>query len=167
MDRGLRPGSFCVLPDARLVGVRARAPEEPVEVAVGGPGSCRAAGDAEDDVEERIGQGMAYGQAPEVHKDLYDLPPCCPDEPDRGAGDHGVQWRVEELVVAPAAVDDLGGYRDEGEGRYEVGYLVVERDRLEEVPQKAGPVQGGAEQNEGYYPVTRHLLALPVSSSAP
>src|SRR3712207_8706879 len=114
MDRGLRPGSFCVLPDARLVGVHARAPEEPVEVAVGGPGSCRAAGDAEEDIEERIRQGTAYGQAPEIHKDLYDLPPRGPDETDGRAGDHRVPWRVEELVVAPAAVDDLGGYSEIG-----------------------------------------------------
>lgn len=42
------------------VGVRARAPEEPIEVAVGNPGPQRAAENAEEDVEERVGQGVVY-----------------------------------------------------------------------------------------------------------
>jgi hypothetical protein len=73
-----------------VVGVDARAVEEPVEVAVGGQGSG-----------------------------------------------------------GPAAVDDL---RQDHDGREEVGDLVVERNRLEEVPQKAGPVEGNADQDEGYDP---------------
>ncbi len=64
--------------------------------------------------------------------------------------------RVEELVVAPAAVDDLRGDGDEHEGGKEVGDLVVERDRLEEVPQEAGPVEGGADHYEGHHPRARH-----------
>jgi hypothetical protein len=62
-----------------VVGVDARAVEEPVEVAVGGQGSG-----------------------------------------------------------GPAAVDDL---RQDHDGREEVGDLVVERNRLEEVPQKAGQLR--------------------------
>jgi hypothetical protein len=56
----------CVSPDPGSVGVDARASEEPVEVAVGCPGPCGAAEDAEDDVEDRVGQGVAYGEAHHV-----------------------------------------------------------------------------------------------------
>ena len=99
---------------------------------------------------------MAYGEAHEVERDLYDLPRAGPDEADDGARDNGAPRRVEELVVAPAAVDDLGQDRDQGEGRDEVGDLVVERDGLEEVLQKSGPVQGRADQDERYDPGARH-----------
>jgi hypothetical protein len=51
------------LPDSRPVGVRARASEEPVEVAVGDPGAHRAAEDAEKDVEERVRQSVVYMEA--------------------------------------------------------------------------------------------------------
>jgi hypothetical protein len=51
------------LPDPRPVGVPARAPEEPVEVAVGDPGPQRAAEDAQKDIEERVGQSVVYVDA--------------------------------------------------------------------------------------------------------
>ena len=43
------------------MGVDAGAVEEPVEVAVGGPGSGGPAGDAEDDVEDRVGGAWLIG----------------------------------------------------------------------------------------------------------
>ncbi len=85
----MRPGPFCGLPDPGAVGVYARASEEPVEVAVCGPGSCSAAEDSEDDIKDRIRVGTAYGEAHRVQHDLYDLPPASPDETDDGARDHG------------------------------------------------------------------------------
>jgi hypothetical protein len=123
------------------VSVGGRASEEAVEVAVGGPGPHGAADYAEDDVEDRIRDRTAYGEAHEVEDDLYDLSRAGAEEPDDGPGNHGALRRVEELVVSPAAVDDLRRDGHEREGRDEVGDLVVERDRLEEAPQKAGRVQ--------------------------
>src|SRR5919107_1690168 len=78
----------------------------------------------------RGGEGNDKGQGGEAHEVgeyLYTPPPAGPDEADDGPGDHGAARRVEELVIAPAAVDDLGQDRHEGEGRDEVGDLVVER----------------------------------------
>jgi hypothetical protein len=57
----------------------------------------------------------------------------------------GKARRIEELVVPSSAVDDLRRDRNQREGCEEVGDLVVERDGLEEVPQKAGPVQACAD----------------------
>ena len=62
----------------------------------------------------------------------------------------------EELVVAAITVDDLRDYCHEHEGVDEVGDLVVERDRLEEVPQEAGTVQDDADHDEGHRPRTWH-----------
>jgi hypothetical protein len=56
------------------------------------------------------------------------------DEPDRAPRNESVAGRVEELVVAPVPVDDLRRYRHEGERRYDVRDLVLERHRLEDVP---------------------------------
>src|SRR5215211_1145844 len=57
-DRGIGASglrSFLALTDAGLVGVRTRASEDTVEVAVRGPRARGAAEDAEEDVEDRIG----------------------------------------------------------------------------------------------------------------
>src|SRR5918998_3475363 len=155
-SRGARPRPFCVLADPGPVGVDSRASEEPVEVAVGGPSDRGAADDAEHDVEDCVSQGAAYGEAHHVQHDLYSLPPTSPHEADDGARDRGAARCVEELVFSPAAVDDLRRDHDQREGRDEVGDLVVAGDGLEEVPQKAGPVQACADQDEHYYPPARH-----------
>ncbi len=99
---------------------------------------------------------LAAGEIIEQY--LEELPAYRADEPDHAPRDESVTGRVEELVVAPATVDDLRRKRDQREGRDEVGDLVVARDRLEEVPQKAGPVEGRADQDEGYDPAARHPL---------
>ena len=83
------------------------------------------------------------------------LPAGGPDQAYDGAGDHGAALVLKNSSL-PRAVDDLRRYRHEREGREEVGDLVVERDRLEEVPQKAGPVESDADEYEGYDPATRH-----------
>ena len=59
-----------VLPDPGTAGVDARASKEPVEVAIGGQGPRRATQVAEDYVEDRVGQDMAYGEAHHVQHDL-------------------------------------------------------------------------------------------------
>ena len=99
------------------MGVRARALEEPVEVSISEPGPQPAAEDAEEDVEERVGQGMVYVDPHEVHQYLYPLPRRRSDEADDATRDDSVPRGVEELVVAPAPVDDLGRDRDEHERR--------------------------------------------------
>ena len=63
------------------MGVDARASEEPVEVAVGGPGYRGTAEDAEDDVEDCVGQGAAYGEAPKVKQASMISHPPAPTRP--------------------------------------------------------------------------------------
>ena len=69
---------------------------------------------------------------------------------------------VEELVVAPAAVDDLRRYRNQGKRRYEVRYLVVEWNGLEDVPRKTRPVQDDAEDDQPDNPTAWRPLPPPV-----
>src|SRR5215203_833481 len=154
---------------AGAAGVGARAVEEAFQVAVGGPGAGGPAQHAEEDVEDGVGRGVAYGEASHGHDYLYALPACGPDEAYDRARDHGAPRRVEELVIAPAAVDDLRQDHHQREGREEMGDLVVERDRLKELPQEAGPVEGYADQDEGCDPAAWHppvtsLLSLDLPS---
>ena len=51
---------------------------------------------------------------------------------------------------------DLRRARDQRKRREEVGDLVVARDGLEEMPQKAGPVQACADEDEHEYPLAWH-----------
>ena len=76
-------------------------------------------------------EGAGYGEAQHVQYDLYPLPLRGFYQPYNRVRYDGVPRDVEELVVAPASVDDLGGDGDEHEGGEEMGYLVIERDRLE------------------------------------
>ena len=112
-----RPGSRALaqlaeLANAGAVGVGARAVEEPVEVAVSGPGASSSSEDAEDDVEDRVGQSVAYGDAHKREDDLYTFPTHGTDEAYGGARYHGSCWGIEEFVVATGAVDDLRRYED-------------------------------------------------------
>jgi hypothetical protein len=86
------------------------------------------------------------------------------DQADDHARDDRVLRGVEELVVAPAAIDDLRGDGDEHEGSQEVGDLVVAGDGFEQVPQKASRVQHGTENDQRYDPSARHPLRPPVSA---
>jgi hypothetical protein len=63
------------------------------------------------------------------------------NETDHATCEQGVAWRVEELVVAASPVDDLCRYRNEREGGNDVSDLVIEWHRLEDVPEKAKPIQ--------------------------
>src|SRR5215210_4632783 len=138
------------------VGVRTRAPEYTVEVAVRGPRARSAAEDAEEDVEDRIGQGVGNANAHSGHQDLDALPTCGAEEPDDRACNDGPQGCVEELVISPATVDDLRQYEHERERRNEVGELIVENNGLEALPQKSGRVQRDAEQDQDYDVLSRH-----------
>src|SRR5215207_1637947 len=81
--------SFVALADARLVGVSTRASEDTVEVAVRGPSARGTAEDAEEDVEDRIGQGVGYAYSHQRHHHLDALPACGAEEPDDGACNDG------------------------------------------------------------------------------
>src|SRR5215208_375038 len=142
--------------DAGLVGVRTRASEDTVEVAVRGPRARSAAENAEEDVEDRIGQGVGNANAHAGHQDLDALPTCGAQEPDGRACDDGPHGCVEELVFSPSTVDDLRQYEHERERRDEVGDLVVEQNGFEELPQKARRAQHDAEQDQGYDVFSRH-----------
>ena len=71
-----------MLPNLGPMRVRARAPEEAVEVAVGGPSSYRAAEDAEEYVEYRVGQGMVYVEAHQGQHNLGPFPSGGPNDSD-------------------------------------------------------------------------------------
>src|SRR5918997_181053 len=163
----MAPVLFAALAHPRPARVRAGAVEDPVEEAVGRVGSGRAAKDAEYDVEDRVGYAVAYGEAHRVQYYLDDLPAAGPQQAYYRGGNDGVAWRVEELVVPAAAVDDLRDDRHEDERRQEVGDLVVHRHRLEEPPHKPGPVQRDADQDQQDYPPTRHIRTLPVATRLP
>src|ERR687898_1356915 len=57
----------------------------------------------------------------------------------------------------PTRLDDLRRYGHECERSDDVGNLVVERHWFEDVPEKAGPVQQGAEHDQAEDPPPRHL----------
>src|SRR5215217_681921 len=163
--KSARRGGFETRPyalaNAGLVGVRARAPEETVEVAVGGPRASGAAQDAEKDVEDRIWQGVGYADTHHGHQDFDPLPTRGAEESDDGACDDGPPRSVEKLVISAATVDDLGQYQHERERRDEVGYLIVEQNGLEELPQETGRVQSDATQDQYHYVLPWHYPVTP------
>jgi hypothetical protein len=74
-DRGLvAPVLFSALANRWAVGVRAGAVEDPVEEVVGDVGPCRAAKNAQHDVEHRVRQGIVDGGPHKGQQDLDDLP---------------------------------------------------------------------------------------------
>src|SRR5215207_2354608 len=149
----------CLLADSREAGARTGAVEEAIQVAVCHPSSSRAPEHAQHYIEDRVGEGVVDASCGEevIEQDLDALPARSSYESDHAARDQGVARRVEELVVSAGPVDDLRRYGYERQRSDDVGNLVVERHRLEDVPEKARPVQQGAEHDQAEDPPPRHL----------
>ncbi|QIN83904.1 hypothetical protein GBA63_15575 [Rubrobacter tropicus] len=131
---------------------------------VGHVGAGGAAEDAQYYVEDRVWQGVVDAGPHQGQQHFDYLPPARAEQAYDRARYDGVAGRVEELVVAPVAVDDLRDHRHEHERGEEVRDLVVERYRLEDLEHKASPVQRDADQNQQNYPSTRHTHPFPVAS---
>jgi hypothetical protein len=68
---------------------------------------------------------------------------------------------VEELALSPPRYMISAVMATSVRGDEEMGDLVVERTRFEEVPQEACSVEGRADQDEDYDPAARHPLNFP------